>query len=70
MERCGWGVGIALVLAVLGASCGGTGGGPSDSGNQFVFTARGRLGLAVQTVSASAAQTANAQSALDPKSCS
>lgn len=51
MGRCGWGVGAALVLAVLGASCGGTGGGPSDSGNQFVFTARGRLNLAVQTTS-------------------
>lgn len=67
MGRCGWGVGIALILAVLGASCGGTGGGPSDSGNQFVFTARGRLGLAVQTVSASAQQTAGAQATLDPK---
>src|SRR5713226_9040271 len=51
MGRCGWGVGAALVLAVLGASCGGTGGGPSDSGDQFVFTARGRLNLAVQTTS-------------------
>jgi hypothetical protein len=30
------------------ASCGGTGGGPSSSGSQFVFTARGRLNLAVQ----------------------
>lgn len=68
MGRCGWGTGLALILAVLGASCGGTGGGGSaDSGNQFIFTARGRLGLAVQTVSATAQQTASAQSALDPK---
>src|SRR5712692_9637902 len=51
MGRCGWRVGVALVLALLGASCGGTGGGPSDPGNQFVFTARGRLNLAVQTTS-------------------
>src|SRR5262249_26764193 len=51
MGRCGWGVGVALVLALLGASCGGTGGGPSDSGHQFVFTARGRLDLTVQTTS-------------------
>jgi hypothetical protein len=51
MGRCGWGVGVALVLALLGASCGGTGGGPSDSGHQFVFDARGRLILTVQTVS-------------------
>src|SRR5712692_11966815 len=51
MGRCGWRVGVALVLALLGASCGGTGGGPSDPGDQFVFTARGRLNLAVQTTS-------------------
>ena len=31
------------------ASCGGTSGGPSNSGKQFVFTARGRLSLVVQT---------------------
>lgn len=30
-------------------SCGGTGGDSSNSGNQFVFTARGRLSLAIQT---------------------
>jgi hypothetical protein len=29
-------------------SCGGTSGGPSNSGNQFVFAARGRLSLVVQ----------------------
>jgi hypothetical protein len=45
----GWSRIIALLLAVMTASCGGTGGGPSSSGNQFVFTARGRLNLAVQT---------------------
>src|SRR5262245_42820075 len=56
MGRCGWGVGVALILAVLGVSCGGTGGGPSDSGAQFVFTARGRLILSVQTVSTGTAQ--------------
>ncbi len=56
MGRCGWGIGVTLILAVLGASCGGTGGGPSDSGHQFVFTARGRLILAVQTVSTGTAQ--------------
>lgn len=68
MERCGWGVGIALILAVLGASCGGTGGGPSDSGNQFVFTARGRLILSVQTASAGTSQGCQAsQGVSDPK---
>jgi hypothetical protein len=45
----GWNRIIVLLLAVVMASCGGTGGGPSNSGNQFVFTARGRLNLAVQT---------------------
>jgi hypothetical protein len=36
------------MIAIIMASCGGTGGGPSNSGNQFVFTARGRLSLVVQ----------------------
>ena len=36
---------ITVLLAILGVSCGGSGGGPSDSGNQFVFEARGRLNL-------------------------
>lgn len=38
----------AVIIALVMASCGGTGGGPSDSGNQFVFTARGRLNLVIQ----------------------
>jgi hypothetical protein len=68
MGRCGWGVGVALILAVLGASCGGTGGGPSDSGDQFVFTARGRLILSVQTVGAGVSQGCQSSQAVsDPK---
>lgn len=67
MGRCGWGVGVALILAVLGASCGGTGGGPSDPGNQFVFTARGRLILSVQTVGAGVDQGCQSQTVSDPK---
>lgn len=45
----GWNRIIVVLLAMIMASCGGTGGGPSDSGNQFVFSARGRLNLGVQT---------------------
>src|SRR5262245_58073 len=67
MGRCGWGVGVALILAVLGASCGGTGGGPSDPGNQFVFDARGRLNLTVQTVGAGVDQGCQPQTVSDPK---
>jgi hypothetical protein len=49
MGRCGgWSKGITLALAVIAASCGGTGGGPSDSGKPLVFQARGRLNLIVQ----------------------
>ena len=66
MGRCGWGVGVALVLALLGASCGGTGGGPSDSGHQFVFEARGRLILSVQTVGAEVDQGCQALPTADP----
>lgn len=50
----GWNRIIVALLAMIMASCGGTGGGPSNSGNQFVFTARGRLNLAVQTTDDSA----------------
>ena len=53
MGRCGgWRMMIALlltVLAVLGTSCGGTGGGSSDSGQPLVFQLRGRLNLVAQT---------------------
>lgn len=49
MGRGGWNRAVIWLLAVIMASCGGTGGGPSNSGSQFVFTARGRLNLAVQT---------------------
>lgn len=40
------GIVVALVYALVG--CGGTGGGPSDSGKPLVFQARGRLNLIVQ----------------------
>lgn len=43
MGRCGWSRKAALLCALLLASCGGTGGGPSDSGKQFVFLARAQL---------------------------
>ena len=53
MGRCGgWRMVITLlfaVLAVLGTSCGGTGGGPSNSGQPLVFQLRGRLNLIAQT---------------------
>lgn len=45
MGRCGWSKKIALLWVLLVASCGGTGGGPSDSGKQFVFLARAQLFL-------------------------
>jgi hypothetical protein len=46
---CGkWNRLIAVIIAIVMASCGGTSGGPSNSGNQFVFEARGRLSLVVQ----------------------
>src|SRR5262245_28606945 len=60
MGRGGWSCTIALLLAMFMASCGGTGGGPSNSGQQFVFTPRGQLNLAVQTTnSLLATQTTN-----------
>src|SRR5262245_928567 len=60
MGRDGWSYIGAFLLAVFMASCGGTGGGPSNSGQQFVFTPRGQLNLAVQTTSNPlAAQTTN-----------
>jgi hypothetical protein len=49
MGRGAWSRIAALLIALSVMSCGGTGGGPSDSGKQFVFTPRGRLNLAVQT---------------------
>lgn len=53
MGRCGgWRIAIALLFAVLavgGMSCGGTGGGPSDSGQPLVFQLRGRLNLIAQS---------------------
>ena len=46
---CGkWNRLVAVLIAIIMASCGGSDGGPSDSGNQFVFTARGRLNLIIQ----------------------
>ncbi|NOT54911.1 MAG: Ig-like domain-containing protein [Deltaproteobacteria bacterium] len=49
MGRCGgWIKIIALVLVTFLTSCGGTGGGPSDSGKPFVFEGRGRLSLIPQ----------------------
>jgi hypothetical protein len=45
MRRGGWSKTIALLCVLLVASCGGTGGGPSDSGKQFVFLARAQLFL-------------------------
>lgn len=45
MGRWGWSRKAALLCALLVAGCGGTGGGPSDSGKQFVFQARGQLYL-------------------------
>jgi hypothetical protein len=51
MGRCGgWIKILALVLVTLLTSCGGTGGGPSDSGKPFVFQGRGRLNLIAQPV--------------------
>jgi len=49
MGRCGGWIGkVAVTLAFVVASCGGTGGGPSDSGKPLVFQARGRLNLIAQ----------------------
>jgi hypothetical protein len=51
MGRCGGWLRIGvLLLAAFVASCGGTGGGSSDSGQPFVFQTRGRLNLIVQPV--------------------
>jgi hypothetical protein len=51
MGRCGgWIKILALVLVTFLTSCGGTGGGPSDSGKPFVFEGRGRLNLIAQPV--------------------
>ena len=47
MGRRVWNIWITVLLAAFGVGCGGTGGGPSDSGSQFVFEARGRLSLSV-----------------------
>ena len=52
MRRCsGWRIGIALFIMAMTASCGGTGGGPVDSGQPLVFALRGRLNLIAQTTS-------------------
>ena len=48
MGRGRWSRLAAVIIAIVMVSCGGTGGGPSDSGNQFVFTARGRLNVSIQ----------------------
>ncbi|HXG17630.1 MAG TPA: hypothetical protein VNN62_00960 [Methylomirabilota bacterium] len=48
MGRGIWNRIAALLIALGMMSCGGTGGGPSDSGNQFLFSARGRLNLVAQ----------------------
>lgn len=45
MGRRVWSIWITVLLAAFGVGCGGSGGGPSDSGTQFVFEARGRLSL-------------------------
>src|SRR5262245_12450211 len=51
MGRGGWMKTVAFLLAVVTASCGGTGGGTSGgSGQTFVFQARGRLNLIAQVV--------------------
>lgn len=50
MGRGGWMKTVAVLLAVVTASCGGTGGGSSDSGHPFVFQTRGRLNLIAQLV--------------------
>jgi adhesin/invasin len=68
MGRCGgWMKIIALVLAVFTASCGGTGGKSSDSGNPFVFQTRGRLDLRVQPVSNTPTALEIIASLLDPQ---
>lgn len=51
MGRGRWSRLAAVMIAIVMTSCGGTGGGPSDSGKQFVFTARGRLNVAIQPTS-------------------
>jgi hypothetical protein len=52
MRRCsGWRIGIALFIMAVAVSCGGTGGGPVDSGQPLVFQLRGRLNLIAQTTS-------------------
>ncbi len=45
MGRRVWSIRITVLLAAFGVGCGGSGGGPSNSGSQFVFEARGRLSL-------------------------
>jgi len=55
MGRGGWMKTVAFLLAVITASCGGTGGGGSSgSGNPLVFQTRGRLNLIAQVVNQSA----------------
>ena len=54
MGRGGWMKTVAFLLAVVTASCGGTGGGSSGSGQTFVFQTRGRLNLVAQVVNQSA----------------
>ncbi len=68
MGRCGgWIKIIALVLVTFIASCGGTGGGPSDSGKPFVFEGRGRLSLIPQLVPATPTVLKITATLLDPQ---
>ena len=50
MGRGGWNRIAVVLFVIFVTSCGGTGGDPSNSGKQFVFTARGSLNLSVQVV--------------------
>lgn len=50
MGRGGWMKIIAFLVAAVTASCGGTGGDSSGSGQPFVFQTRGRLNLIAQLV--------------------
>lgn len=68
MGRCGgWMKILALLLAAFTASCGDTGGGPSDSGKPFVFQTRGRLNLIAQPVPATPTVLKIIATLLDPQ---
>jgi len=67
MGHCGWSKGVALLLVVITASCGGTGGGSSGSGNQFVFQGRGRLNLAASVAATNPTVLTLLATLLDPQ---